>query len=211
MESKEAFAIRLTSLQHEFEEKTNDFKVIGEFISSQTGTEERLSAMRDQLTSQRKKHVVVREEFGKKLERDLENLKMEWASKLNETRDALSLMTEDALNKNTRRIMMETEKMEHEMKYQDAEVVKLKKSTERSRAINSSLLAQKRDAQVLETSAAKKAHMYNRIIGKLKNKIDKKISEIEEVKRGGYEEGEGRKTVKDRLNLRVKSLIGQIR
>ena len=188
----------MTSLQHELEEKENDFKVISEFMTSQAGTQEHLETIRAQLESQKIKHAQAREEFGKKLEADLVALKAEWATKLNETRDALSLMTEDALNKNTRRIMMETEKMEHEMKYQDAEVVKLKKSTERGKAINSSLLAQKRDAQVLETSAAKKAHMYNRIISKLKSKIEKKISEIEAVRRADEQKGEGRKSVKDR-------------
>ncbi|GMH94593.1 hypothetical protein TrVE_jg13580 [Triparma verrucosa] len=208
---KEKFAIRLTSLQHELEEKENDFKVISEFMTSQAGTQEHLETIRAQLESQKIKHAQAREEFGKKLEADLVALKAEWATKLNETRDALSLMTEDALNKNTRRIMMETEKMEHEMKYQDAEVVKLKKSTERGKAINSSLLAQKRDAQVLETSAAKKAHMYNRIISKLKSKIEKKISEIEAVRRADEQKGEGRKSVKDRLNARVKALVGEIR
>ena len=112
VEMKGRSAIQLTSLQHEFEEKTKDLGVISAFINEKTGTEDKLNNIREQLVQQKEKHKFALENFAKKLENDMENIKKDWERKLDETRVSLRLMTEDALNKNTRRIMMETEKME---------------------------------------------------------------------------------------------------
>ena len=126
--------------------------------------------------------------------------------------DLASVRADTALLPPSPRTIMETEKMANEVIYQRAEVEKLTRSTARGVAVQRELNQQLKEARKLELSGARKAHMYSRIIKKLKDKIEDKLEAIR--REGGKLEGDAiahEADVKGKLEERVKELITDIK
>ncbi|GMI40455.1 hypothetical protein TrCOL_g100 [Triparma columacea] len=174
LKNKESFSIRLEALRHELKEKTSDLEVITEFKESQKETKVRLDGIRTRLEEQREKHKLARQNLSHKLESELSRIERTWEEQLSSTRESLLRMTEDALDEGTRRVMMETEKMEGEVVYQDKEAAKLKVATRTAGRIRKELRGQLKEAERMEQSGAKKAYMYTRIIRKLRAMVEER-------------------------------------
>jgi len=143
---------------------------------------------------------------------ELKRISREWGKKLELTKASLKAITEDNLNKNTRRVMMEAEKMKNEVVYQATEVKKLHADTVNSKYEKKGLLADLKEAEKNEVDAAKKAHMYNRIIEKLKNKIDTKLDEIDaKHAETDHLSTTVTVTVREKLEHKMKAVIYEIR
>ncbi|GMH57895.1 hypothetical protein TrRE_jg246 [Triparma retinervis] len=206
--NKEKFSLRLESLRHELDEKTQDLAVILEFSEGQKETKERLERMRVQLEQQREKHRLARLNLSRKLDAELEKIGRDWEDQLSSTRDSLLRMTDDSLDSSTRRVIMETEKISGEVVYQDKEAAKLGAATRAGERLRAQLRGQLKEAERLEQSGAKKAYMYTRIIRKLRAMNAQRREALEEKVGSGRGGEEERDRARARGEERLAELVG---
>jgi len=103
VKNKESFSLNLESLRYSLAEKTSDLTVITSFSKETKETKVRLENVRNELERQRERHRLARVQLEKKIDAELEGIAQEWDAQLEETKESLERMTEDNLDKETRR------------------------------------------------------------------------------------------------------------
>jgi hypothetical protein len=209
---KEEALMDVENKKHQLAEKESDLELISGFSDRREETSERLEQLRRQISKQAEAHGKARDDMRARHKEDLQRLRREWGRKMSLTKSSLVAITEDNLSKSTRRVLMEADKMKHEVEYQATELKKLHRNTSLAKREKRELQATLASADDQEVNAAKKAHMYSRIVAKLKDKIDQKIKEIDEKEGEDADmRGERQITVKEKLDRRMKGIIEEIR
>lgn len=210
---KEKHTVELERMKIEISEKERDYAILLEFVDGREEKKDKMSKLQAQLEEQRASHQEVQANLLAKQERERAALRNSCREKMTTTENNMMLIASESLHLQTRRIMMEAEKMKNEVVYQEREMRKLEKSTFQ-RAEEARLLEiERKEGAKNEEDSAKKAYMYAKIISKLKGKIKEKEEEIDMARKDKEANAHNPQhlPVKEKLDLRVREIIDEIK
>ena len=175
---KERSAVEFSRMKIEIEEKEADYKLLRTFVEGQGLVQGKMESLSEQLVAARENHSELQNELLSRQDFERSQLRSDCNKKINRTQANMLAMAEEKLSRNTRRVMMEGEKMKNEVFYQEREMRKLHMNTEEAKGQVKALREELTSGRKIEENNAKKSHMYSKIIKKLKDKIGEKENEI---------------------------------
>lgn len=177
---KSIWESRVAELNMKNEHLEAELNKVSEFRQNKEAMEYELASLKRQLQDQAESHSRDVSAFDRKKAIEIDQLKKDMQRSIKDTREMLKARTKDQLDSTTKRTIMENEQMATELHFQSKETERLLDRTQQLQEENQQLRRNLSIHKDLENELARRTHVYQKIIKKMKQRADANSTAIAE-------------------------------
>ncbi|CAD7939351.1 unnamed protein product [Amoebophrya sp. A25] len=182
LEKDEEWLLKMQEAQAKIDDLQTALENVKGYIKKRNEMSEHLDSLEKQLKQKDEEKDLEIAQLDRKKALEIDQLKKDMLARIRETRDSLRMKTKEQLDVITKRTIMENEQMGNELAFQRKEVEKVLQKGKTMAEENSKLRRNNELHNELEEEMARRTHVYQKLIKKLKAKLEdanKRTSELE--------------------------------
>jgi len=158
----------VAGLQNRCDDLEKMLNEVREFQKNKEQMEKDMQGLRDELREQAENHAREISAFDRRKAMDIDLLKKDMQRTVSETNEMLKARIKDKLDQTTKRTIMENDQMATEIRFQNKQTEQLLNSNNRLLEENAQLKRNLSIHKDLENELARKTHLYQKLIKKMK-------------------------------------------